>query len=276
MSITLKKPDITELKPRITVFGVGGGGCNAVNNMISAGLEGVDFVIANTDAQALRSSRAERIIQMGVAVTEGLGAGSQPEVGRAAAEESIDEICDHLLGSHMCFVTAGMGGGTGTGAAPIEFTNHVGMPMVEGLTFVHNTLRGAGIRDQVRIGVAGKVTSAFHIARAMGRGADAVIVTVGAIPAYDSAPKYLAGGGKVVMVGMTHSGAMSSYEPVMLAAMAQGMVGSKMGDVVLSRDIPWMIDLYQQGRLHLDSLVSNTWRLDQINEAIADGWAGKR
>ncbi|MBC6716096.1 cell division protein FtsZ [Aurantimonas sp. DM33-3] len=119
MSVTLKKPDITELKPRITVFGVGGGGCNAVNNMINAGLEGVEFVIANTDAQALRSSRAERIIQMGVAVTEGLGAGSQPEVGSAAAEESIDEICDHLLGSHMCFVTAGMGGGTGTGAAPV-------------------------------------------------------------------------------------------------------------------------------------------------------------
>ncbi|MDY8107900.1 cell division protein FtsZ [Fulvimarina sp. 2208YS6-2-32] len=119
MSITLNKPDITELKPRITVFGVGGGGCNAVNNMISAGLEGVEFVIANTDAQALRSSKAERVIQMGVAVTEGLGAGSQPEVGRAAAEESIDEICDHLLGSHMCFVTAGMGGGTGTGAAPV-------------------------------------------------------------------------------------------------------------------------------------------------------------
>ncbi|KQT52842.1 MULTISPECIES: cell division protein FtsZ [unclassified Aureimonas] len=119
MAINLAKPDITELKPRITVFGVGGGGCNAVNNMINAGLEGVEFVIANTDAQALRSSRAERVIQMGVAVTEGLGAGSQPEVGRAAAEESLDEICDHLLGSHMCFVTAGMGGGTGTGAAPV-------------------------------------------------------------------------------------------------------------------------------------------------------------
>ncbi|WP_102958946.1 cell division protein FtsZ [Mangrovicella endophytica] len=119
MAINLQKPDITELKPRITVFGVGGGGCNAVNNMINAGLEGVEFVIANTDAQALRSSRAERVIQMGVAVTEGLGAGSQPEVGRAAAEESLDEICDHLLGSHMCFVTAGMGGGTGTGAAPV-------------------------------------------------------------------------------------------------------------------------------------------------------------
>lgn len=119
MTINLQKPDITELKPRITVFGVGGGGGNAVNNMISAGLKGVDFVVANTDAQALTMSRCERIVQLGVAVTEGLGAGSQPEVGRAAAEECIDEIMDHLSGTHMCFVTAGMGGGTGTGAAPV-------------------------------------------------------------------------------------------------------------------------------------------------------------
>jgi len=119
MTIKLQKPDITELKPRITVFGVGGGGGNAVNNMITAGLEGVDFVVANTDAQALTMTKASRIIQMGVQVTEGLGAGSQPEVGRAAAEECIDEIIDHLNGTHMCFVTAGMGGGTGTGAAPI-------------------------------------------------------------------------------------------------------------------------------------------------------------
>ncbi|OJF97296.1 cell division protein FtsZ [Pararhizobium antarcticum] len=119
MTINLQKPDITELKPRITVFGVGGGGGNAVNNMITAGLQGVDFVVANTDAQALTMTKAERIIQMGVAVTEGLGAGSQPEVGRAAAEECIDEIIDHLNGTHMCFVTAGMGGGTGTGAAPV-------------------------------------------------------------------------------------------------------------------------------------------------------------
>ncbi|WP_075292219.1 cell division protein FtsZ [Pararhizobium arenae] len=119
MTINLQKPDITELKPRITVFGVGGGGGNAVNNMITAGLQGVDFVVANTDAQALTMTKAERIIQMGVQVTEGLGAGSQPEVGRAAAEECIDEIIDHLQGTHMCFVTAGMGGGTGTGAAPI-------------------------------------------------------------------------------------------------------------------------------------------------------------
>jgi cell division protein FtsZ len=119
MTINLKIPDIREMKPRITVFGVGGAGGNAVNNMITAGLQGVDFVVANTDAQALTMSKAERIVQMGTQVTEGLGAGSQPEVGRAAAEEVIDEIRDHLTGAHMVFVTAGMGGGTGTGAAPI-------------------------------------------------------------------------------------------------------------------------------------------------------------
>src|ERR1700677_1402154 len=119
MTINLKIPDIRELKPRITVFGVGGAGGNAVNNMIGAGLQGVDFVVANTDAQALTMSKAERIIQMGAQVTEGLGSGSQPDVGRAAAEEVIDEIRDHLSGAHMVFVTAGMGGGTGTGAAPV-------------------------------------------------------------------------------------------------------------------------------------------------------------
>src|ERR1700683_5617526 len=119
MSINMKIPDSRELKPRITVFGVGGAGGNAVNNMISAGLQGVDFVVANTDAQALTTSRAERIIQMGVQATEGLGAGSQPDVGRTAAEEVMDEIRDHLSGAHMVFVTAGMGGGTGTGASPV-------------------------------------------------------------------------------------------------------------------------------------------------------------
>ena len=119
MTINLTIPDIKELKPRITVFGVGGAGGNAVNNMIESGLDGVDFVVANTDAQALALSKAQRIIQLGVGVTEGLGAGSHPEVGRAAAEESFDEINDHLSGSHMVFITAGMGGGTGTGAAPV-------------------------------------------------------------------------------------------------------------------------------------------------------------
>src|SRR6476619_5863122 len=117
MTINLNVPDIHELKPRITVFGVGGAGGNAVNNMITAGLVGVDFVVANTDAQALTMSKAQRIIQMGTQVTQGLGAGSQPDVGAAAAQEVIDEIRDHLSGANMVFVTAGMG--TGTGAAPV-------------------------------------------------------------------------------------------------------------------------------------------------------------
>jgi cell division protein FtsZ len=119
MALNLTPPDISELKPRITVFGVGGAGGNAVNNMITAGLQGVDFVVANTDAQALTMSKAERIVQMGTQVTQGLGAGSQPDVGAAAAQEVIDEIRDHLSGANMVFVTAGMGGGTGTGAAPV-------------------------------------------------------------------------------------------------------------------------------------------------------------
>jgi cell division protein FtsZ len=119
MTINLKAPEVRELKPRITVFGVGGAGGNAVNNMIECRLQGVEFVIANTDAQALGHAKAERVIQMGLAVTEGLGAGAQPEVGRAAAEEVMDEIRDQLMGAHMVFITAGMGGGTGTGAAPV-------------------------------------------------------------------------------------------------------------------------------------------------------------
>jgi cell division protein FtsZ len=107
------------MKPKITVIGVGGGGGNAVNNMIAAGLQGAEFIVANTDAQALAMSKASKLIQLGASVTEGLGAGSMPDVGDAAAQESIDEIMDHLAGTHMCFVTAGMGGGTGTGAAPV-------------------------------------------------------------------------------------------------------------------------------------------------------------
>jgi cell division protein FtsZ len=111
--------DLRELRPRITVFGVGGAGGNAINNMIAAGLQGVDFIVANTDAQALTAAKAAQTLQLGVGVTKGLGAGSQPEVGRAAAEEVIDTIREHLTGAHMVFVTAGMGGGTGTGAAPV-------------------------------------------------------------------------------------------------------------------------------------------------------------
>jgi cell division protein FtsZ len=119
MTLNLSMPGHDELKPRITVFGVGGAGGNAVNNMIEKQLDGVDFVVANTDAQALQQSQSSARVQLGVKVTEGLGAGARPAVGAAAAEESIEQIVDHLAGAHMCFITAGMGGGTGTGAAPI-------------------------------------------------------------------------------------------------------------------------------------------------------------
>ncbi|KAA5801563.1 cell division protein FtsZ [Alkalicaulis satelles] len=119
MPLHLSAPETTELKPRILVFGVGGAGGNAVNNMIDAALEGVDFAVANTDAQALARSRAERRVQMGAGITEGLGAGARPEVGQQAAEDSLAEITEQLQGAHMVFITAGMGGGTGTGAAPV-------------------------------------------------------------------------------------------------------------------------------------------------------------
>ena len=119
MAIRLNVPTQTELSPRIVVFGVGGAGGNAVNNMIDADLQGVEFVVANTDAQALARSKAERRIQIGLNTTQGLGAGATPQVGMAAAEESQSEILDHLADANMVFITAGMGGGTGTGAAPV-------------------------------------------------------------------------------------------------------------------------------------------------------------
>ena len=119
MSIRLQLPKVTDLKPRISVVGVGGAGGNAINNMIAAGLQGVDFVVANTDAQALAASSAENRIQLGTNLTEGLGAGSKPEIGEAAAEEAVDDIRAQISGSHMLFIAAGMGGGTGTGAAAV-------------------------------------------------------------------------------------------------------------------------------------------------------------
>ena len=120
MTINLTVPQtMQELRPRITVVGVGGAGCNAVNNMINADLEGVDFLVANTDGQALAHSKASRKIQLGSAITQGLGAGSKPEIGRAAAEESLAEVMAELADCNMVFITAGMGGGTGTGAAPV-------------------------------------------------------------------------------------------------------------------------------------------------------------
>lgn len=119
MTLNLTIPGQDDLKPRITVFGVGGAGGNAVDNMIEKQLDGVEFVVANTDAQALQHNMAPAKVQLGVKATEGLGAGARPSVGASAAEETIEQIVDHLVGSHMCFITAGMGGGTGTGAAPI-------------------------------------------------------------------------------------------------------------------------------------------------------------
>ena len=140
MSINISIPKDHELKPRITVVGVGGAGGNAVSNMIRSNLEGVDFVVANTDAQALAQTLAERRIQLGHRVTQGLGAGARPDVGRAAAEEAIEEIMEHLTGSNMVFIAAGMGGGTGSGAAPV-------------------IARAARERDILTVGV---VTKPFH------------------------------------------------------------------------------------------------------------------
>src|SRR5690242_11398435 len=121
MTLNLMIPQTThtDFSPRITVIGVGGGGTNAVDNMIAANLQGVDFVVANTDAQQLMHSRADRRIQLGPHITQGLGAGAKPDIGKAAAEEASDELARHLDGAHMVFITAGMGGGTGTGAAPV-------------------------------------------------------------------------------------------------------------------------------------------------------------
>ena len=119
MSTKVELPNVSDLRPRLTVIGIGGAGCNAVNNMISSGLDGVDFIVANTDAQALVAAATDLRIQLGAALTEGLGAGSRPEIGEAAAEESIEEIRTHIKGSHMVFIAAGMGGGTGTGAAAV-------------------------------------------------------------------------------------------------------------------------------------------------------------
>ncbi|HEY0623477.1 cell division protein FtsZ [Sphingomonas sp.] len=119
MSIDFLPPDLDELTPRITVIGVGGAGGNAIANMINAEVQGVEFLVANTDAQALKSSTAAHRIQLGAKITQGLGAGSRPEIGRAAAEETIEQVQEALNGAHMCFIAAGMGGGTGTGAAPV-------------------------------------------------------------------------------------------------------------------------------------------------------------
>src|SRR6202012_984252 len=119
LNLTIPQMNHTDFSPRITVIGVGGGGTNAVDNMIAANLQGVDFVVANTDAQQLMHSRADRRIQLGPHITQGLGAGPKPEIGKAAAEEAAGELYRHVDVSHMVFITAGMGGGTGSGDGPV-------------------------------------------------------------------------------------------------------------------------------------------------------------
>ena len=119
MSINIGPASSDDLRPRITVIGVGGAGGNAIANMMEAQIEGVDFIVANTDAQALSNAAAEKRIQLGPDITGGLGAGARPEVGKAAAEETVEDIEHALEGVYMCFIAAGMGGGTGTGAAPV-------------------------------------------------------------------------------------------------------------------------------------------------------------
>ena len=120
MSIDFIRPEVEELRPRISVIGVGGAGGNAIANMIQADVQGVDFIVANTDAQALNHSLADRKIQLGLRITQGLGAGSRPEIGKAAAEEALTEIEQALDGAHMCFIAAGMGGGKSADHAPAK------------------------------------------------------------------------------------------------------------------------------------------------------------
>lgn len=119
MTLKLTMPEITEMKPRILVAGVGGAGGNAVNNMMRSDLQGVEFLVANTDAQSLANSLCDTRVQLGISLTEGLGAGARPEIGAAAAQEALEHLHEHISGAHMAFITAGMGGGTGTGAAPV-------------------------------------------------------------------------------------------------------------------------------------------------------------
>jgi S-(hydroxymethyl)glutathione dehydrogenase / alcohol dehydrogenase len=165
-------------------------------------------------------------------------------------------------------------GAGGVGLNAIQGARIAGARRIVAVDMVASKLEDAkafGATDGVLASVD-KPWRAVH--EILGRGADAVFVTVGAIPAFEAAPRYLATGGRVWLVGMPASGAMAEYEPVMIAATGQGMIGSKMGDAVIARDIPWMVDLYTQGRLRLDELISRRWRFEEINDAIADTKTG--
>ena len=149
MTINISIPDVgPNLHPQITVLGVGGSGGNAVNNMINSNLEGVDFLIANTDAQSLQISNCKNKIQLGVKSTRGLGAGMRPDIGKQAAEEALNEISEKLEGSHMLFIAAGMGGGTGTGAAPVIAKLARALEKVPGTYFVDSQVPEEFLRDR--------------------------------------------------------------------------------------------------------------------------------
>lgn len=171
--------------------------------------------------------------------------------------------------------TAVIIGAGGVGLNAIQGARIAGASKIIAIDMLENKL-DAAMEFGATHGVLASDDKPWRTVRKITNGhmADAVFVTVGAIPAYEDAPRYLASGGRVLMVGMPHSGDKATYEPVMMAATGQGMIGTKMGDVVLKRDIPWMIDLYQQGRLKLDELVSGRWTLDQINDAIDDTRSG--
>ncbi|PTX54759.1 Zn-dependent alcohol dehydrogenase [Litoreibacter ponti] len=231
----------------------------------------------------------------GGALEHGLACGAFAE--RAVVDQSqIARIPDDMAMDAACLLSCGVI--TGVGAAVNTANVRPGQTVVVigaggvGL----NAIQGAAIAGAARIIAVDMVPEKLDVAREFGatdgvlatdeapwarvaeitngRMADAVLVTVGAIPAFEAAPRYLAASGNMYIVGLPHSGDMARYEPVILGALGQGMKGSKMGDVVLRRDIPWMVDLYQQGRLKLDELVSGRWSLDQINEAIADTRSG--
>ena len=166
-------------------------------------------------------------------------------------------------------------GAGGVGLNAIQGARIAGARRIVAVDMVPEKLEDATAFGATDVVLGSKKSPWRHAKKALGRGADVVAVTVGAIPAYNEALRYLGYGGRVVMVGMPHTGAMAEYEPAVQSYMGQSLQGSKMGDVVIQRDIPWMVDLYEQGRLKLDELISREWRLDQINDAIADTKAGK-
>ncbi|MDR9485812.1 MULTISPECIES: Zn-dependent alcohol dehydrogenase [Sediminimonas] len=229
----------------------------------------------------------------GEAVLQGLACGAFAEavvVDQSQVVTIPDDLGKDVASLLSCGVITGVG--AAVNAAGVRAGQDVVVIGAGGVGL--NAIQGARIAGARRVVAVDMLESKLDIAREfgatdailaegkpwsevkklLGRGADAVLVTVGAAPVYDKAPRYLANGGQVVMIGMPHLDQTASYSPIIMADAGQSIVGSKMGDVVIKRDIPWMVDLYQQGRLKLDELISGRWRLEQINEAIADTKTG--